>query len=143
MVRTKRLAAPHLGERIERLMEEKRLTQPELSARTGISVSYLNRIIRGEVLNPTVDFALRIADALGVTVSELLGQGTRRWHAGALASPPLSQSNLAPETIGEKIDEILEEEELNGEELAVLEEALTQQVRQLTQLIKFNRRVRR
>jgi transcriptional regulator with XRE-family HTH domain len=71
-MRTKRHGVPNLGERISRLMETANLNASELSARTSISVSYLTRIIRGEVVNPTIDFVSRIASGLGVTETELL-----------------------------------------------------------------------
>jgi transcriptional regulator with XRE-family HTH domain len=71
-MRTKRHGVPNLGERISRLMETANLNASELSARTSISVSYLTRIIRGEVVNPTIDFVSRIASGLGVTETELI-----------------------------------------------------------------------
>jgi transcriptional regulator with XRE-family HTH domain len=55
-------------------MAREELSAAELSAAAGISESYLSRILSGEVTNPTIDFALRLARALGVTVSELLGE---------------------------------------------------------------------
>jgi len=56
-------------------MEASNLDASELSARTGISVSYLTRILRGEVANPTIDFVIRLAAGLGVTETELLREG--------------------------------------------------------------------
>lgn len=85
-MRTRRLGDPELGKRIQRFMEEKDLDLSALSTRTGISDSYLGRIVRGEVTNPTLDFVLRIATGLGVKVSELVGEpiqfdewGRYRW----------------------------------------------------------------
>jgi transcriptional regulator with XRE-family HTH domain len=61
-------------------MEAAQLNASELSARTGISVSYMSRIIQGEVVNPTIDFVTRIAEGLGVTESELLrGDGEEKY----------------------------------------------------------------
>jgi transcriptional regulator with XRE-family HTH domain len=70
--RKKQRGVPTLGERTMSLMEASKLNASELSARTGISVSYLTRIIQGEVVNPTIDFVIRIAAGLGVTESELI-----------------------------------------------------------------------
>jgi transcriptional regulator with XRE-family HTH domain len=78
MPRTKRRGVPSLGERIRQLMEALQLEASELSARTGISESYLSRIIRGEVPNPTIDFVIRIATGLGVTETQLLRPELRR-----------------------------------------------------------------
>jgi transcriptional regulator with XRE-family HTH domain len=70
--RMKQRGIPTLGERMTSLMEASGLNASELSARTDISVSYLSRIIQGEVVNPTIDFVMRIAAGLGVTENELL-----------------------------------------------------------------------
>jgi transcriptional regulator with XRE-family HTH domain len=107
LVRTKQRGVPTLGERVTSLMEALNLNASELSARTGISVSYLTRIIQGEVVNPTIDFVMRIADGLGVTESELLrpaeeagrgrpsvGQPIQAGSAPSPKQPPLSQSDL-------------------------------------------------
>jgi transcriptional regulator with XRE-family HTH domain len=55
-------------------MQQQDLTVSDLSARSGISQSYLSRMVAGKVTNPTIDFVLRIAHALDMTVSELLGE---------------------------------------------------------------------
>ncbi len=70
--RTKKPGFPDLGNRITVLLGD--VPVSELSARTEISTSYLSRILRGQVTNPTVDFVARIAGGLGITVSELIGE---------------------------------------------------------------------
>lgn len=50
------------------------MTLSGLSARSGISQSYLSRVAAGKVTNPTIEFVLRIAHALGMTVSQFLGE---------------------------------------------------------------------
>lgn len=70
--RRKRPGVPDLGERISSFMGDYSLS--ELSARSGISESYLSRIVAGHVTNPTIDFVMRISGALGVMVSELIGE---------------------------------------------------------------------
>jgi transcriptional regulator with XRE-family HTH domain len=72
VAKKKMRGVPQLGERIKRFMEAANLDASELSARTGISTSYLSRILNGEVANPTIDFVKRIADGLGVTETELV-----------------------------------------------------------------------
>lgn len=74
MGRTRKQGDTALGRRITGLMDEGKVSLSELSARSGISVSYLSRIVRGEVTNPTIDFAVRIAGGLHVPTSELLGE---------------------------------------------------------------------
>jgi transcriptional regulator with XRE-family HTH domain len=80
--RMKRRGIPTLGERITSLMVASGLNTSELSARTDISVSYLSRIIQGEVVNPTIDFVMRIAAGLGVTENELLREDEGDKYAG-------------------------------------------------------------
>lgn len=90
MVRTKQRGVPNLGERITSLMETEHLNASELSARTGISVSYLTRIIKGEVVNPTADFLIRIAAGLGVTESELLREDEKDKDTGKKKKVPFA-----------------------------------------------------
>ena len=133
MPRTKRRGVPNLGEQIGRLMEASQLDASELSARTGISVSYLSRIIRGEVPNPTIDFVTRIAAGLGVTETQLLRPELRRRRSGALGSAP-----LAP-TLGQRIDAILEEENLSIQDRERIATILIPHTKELTQFIKLFR----
>ncbi len=64
--------AKQLGQRIRQLRVERssKLTQEDLAERADISVSFLSMIERGERA-PHIDTLSRIAEALGVTVSEL------------------------------------------------------------------------
>jgi transcriptional regulator with XRE-family HTH domain len=133
MPRTKKRGVPSLGERIKQLMEALQLEASELSARTGISESYLSRIIRGEVPNPTIDFVIRIASGLGVTETQLLRPELRRRHSGALGAAP-----LAP-TLGQRIDAILEEENLSMQERERIATILIPHTKELTQFIKLFR----
>ena len=72
--RFKKPGIPNLGDRINHLMSQSNMNAAELSARSGISSSYLSRILQGGTTNPTIDFVVRIGGGLGVTVSELIGQ---------------------------------------------------------------------
>jgi transcriptional regulator with XRE-family HTH domain len=74
MPRHKQQGIPDLGALLEQHMRRQGLELSELAARSGISLSYLARIHRGEVTNPTIAFVLRLAGAFGLTVSELLGE---------------------------------------------------------------------
>lgn len=74
MPRAKQSGVPELGQRVMAALQAQDLTVSDLSARSGISQSYLSRVAAGKVTNPTIEFVLRIAHALGMTVSELLGE---------------------------------------------------------------------
>jgi transcriptional regulator with XRE-family HTH domain len=72
LAKKKLRGVPKLGERIKSFMTASNLDASQLSARTDISTSYMSRIVNGEVVNPTIDFVMRIADGLGVTETELV-----------------------------------------------------------------------
>ena len=60
------------GRRVAARRIERGLSQAALSRRTGINSSYLSRIETGKV-HPTVRTALRIAEALGFSIEDLVG----------------------------------------------------------------------
>jgi len=62
----------HIGKRITARRLQRGLSQGIVSRRAGIDPSYLSRIETGKV-HPTVRTAGRIADALRVSLGELLG----------------------------------------------------------------------
>ena len=64
------------GKRIRTLRRAKNITQKELANATGIDQSYISKLERGEVTG-TPENLLRIARALGVIVSDLLGDAVR------------------------------------------------------------------
>jgi transcriptional regulator with XRE-family HTH domain len=53
--------------------EEKPMTQAALAETVGVSQTYIAKLESGEKKNPTVDLLKKIAKALGVPVTELLG----------------------------------------------------------------------
>jgi transcriptional regulator with XRE-family HTH domain len=61
-----------LGERIENLAKIKGLTRQELSEQSGVSANALWSVLAGKT-RPRLDTAIKIADALGVPVSSLVG----------------------------------------------------------------------
>lgn len=66
------LSAEQLGARLHELRRQRQLTLQELAERSGVSRAMLSKIERGEKM-PTVVLALHIAQALGLTMSQLLG----------------------------------------------------------------------
>lgn len=56
---------------VNRSMESQNLSQVELSKRMGVARPHLNRILRG-VNQPSLELAARIAEAIGVPLSELV-----------------------------------------------------------------------
>ena len=61
-----------LKSRIKMLMEEKQLTQKELANLSGITEASMSKYLSGE-RTPRIDVIVNIANALGVTTDELIG----------------------------------------------------------------------
>ena len=59
-----------VGRTVKGLCERDELSQSELAAMTGINRSYLNELIAGKA-NPSLDKLVRVADGLGVPLTEL------------------------------------------------------------------------
>jgi XRE family transcriptional regulator, master regulator for biofilm formation len=62
-----------LGERVERLRRERRLSQVDLSQHAHISQGLLSRIERGQTPNPGADALKGLARALGCSIDYLVG----------------------------------------------------------------------
>jgi transcriptional regulator with XRE-family HTH domain len=65
---------PRVGEKLALLRQARSLSMDELSRRAGVSKSMLSQIERAQA-NPTVAVVWRLANALGVSMAELLGGG--------------------------------------------------------------------
>lgn len=67
-----------ISENIRRFRQEQKLTQTELAHNAGIGQSTLHYIEEGK-RRPRIDIAQKIAQALGVTVEELIcGNETKK-----------------------------------------------------------------
>ncbi len=64
-----------IGMRVKQLREEQRLSQYDLSKLAGVQQSTISYIEIGEK-NPSVDTAIKLANALGVDLNTLVGIGT-------------------------------------------------------------------
>jgi HTH-type transcriptional regulator, competence development regulator len=58
---------------IKTLREEKGLSQKALATRIGVSDAYITMLETGKRKNPSLDILKKLAKALGVPVTELLG----------------------------------------------------------------------
>jgi transcriptional regulator with XRE-family HTH domain len=66
-----------LGARVKELRRRRGLTLEDLAERAGVSRAMISKVERGEK-NPTLVVAAKVAEGLGVTLSELLGVEERR-----------------------------------------------------------------
>jgi transcriptional regulator with XRE-family HTH domain len=65
-----------LGQRVERIRKERGFTQVELAANVGIIQSIVSSVESGR-RGLSAEMAVRFAQALGVSIDELLGPGRR------------------------------------------------------------------
>src|ERR687894_197664 len=66
-----------LGARIKELRRRRGWTLEDLAERAGVSRAMISKVERGEK-NPTLVVAAKVAEGLGITISELLGVEERR-----------------------------------------------------------------
>ena len=67
------MSPERLGTMLKQRREQKRLTQTALAGKAGVSQAYIAKLESGEKKNPTLDLVKKLAKALGVPVTELLG----------------------------------------------------------------------
>lgn len=60
------------GEVLAWYLEEMGITQSELARRLGTGRQTINSIVKGDRLGPRLDTALHIADALGVSIQDMV-----------------------------------------------------------------------
>jgi transcriptional regulator with XRE-family HTH domain len=71
------VASGRLGERVRALRRERGLTLDSLAGRSGVSRAMISKLERGEK-NPTLVVAAKLAEGLGVSLSQLVGVEERR-----------------------------------------------------------------
>src|ERR687891_850026 len=71
------VSADRLGERVRELRRRRGLTLEELSGLSGVSRAMISKVERGEK-NPTLVVAAKLAEGLGITLSEFAGTEERR-----------------------------------------------------------------
>lgn len=63
-----------LNQRIQFLLSKKGMSQAELSRASGISSAQVAHIVTGRTKDPAISFAIKIADALDVSLDYLAGR---------------------------------------------------------------------
>jgi transcriptional regulator with XRE-family HTH domain len=71
------VSSGRLGERVRVLRRERGLTLEVLAGRSGVSRAMISKLERGEK-NPTLVVAAKVAEGLGVSLSQLVGVEERR-----------------------------------------------------------------
>lgn len=63
-----------IGERLRRLRRERDFSLASLETASGVSKGYLSQLENGSHSNPSIDTLRKLADTLGVPLTDLLGQ---------------------------------------------------------------------
>jgi len=88
-----------LGARVRVLREARGLSLRELARRAEVQVSDISRLERGLTGQPRLSLGMALARALGLTLSQLLGEAEVA-AGGALPAPSVVELRLALEAIG-------------------------------------------
>lgn len=80
-----------LGGRLKKLRSELGLNQAEVARQAGVSAPYLSELEGGHGRRPSGEVLLRLADALGVTIAELLGRELRPSDDQGAVPPSLEE----------------------------------------------------
>jgi transcriptional regulator with XRE-family HTH domain len=67
-----------LAAKLKKLREAQKLSQQDLAVKAGLSISVVSQIEQGKKQDPRTSTMLAIADALGVSVHDLMGQPPRK-----------------------------------------------------------------
>lgn len=92
-----------VGERISMLRQRERLTVSALARKARISKGHVSALEHGIERNPTLGVLTRIADALGITVVDLLGGprvGTRQAPSPEVPPVPETPRSALAEFLG-------------------------------------------
>jgi transcriptional regulator with XRE-family HTH domain len=88
-----------IGRRIQQLRKDRGLSQEAVARRTQIGLRAYGELERGHTIDPHYLTLVGIAEALGVSVAELVGEEP----AVPKASAPPSEATTGPATAGETI----------------------------------------
>jgi len=95
------------SEKITKLKKQKKMSQIELSKITGISRDAISKYERGDV-TPSVEYAKRIADALGVTIDYLVNDSDQEDILDNEAVKRIKEIQLLPELEKNKILSVID-----------------------------------
>lgn len=96
-----------LGEKISKIKKLKKMSQVELAEQTGISRDAISKYERGEV-SPSVDYAKRIADALGVSLDYLVSDNEQEDIVDVEMLKRLRDIEALPQNEKEKIISVMD-----------------------------------
>ena len=93
-----------LGTFIRQRREAIGLNQRQAAAAWCLTQGLLSEIELGQVKNPRADTLIKIANGLGVTLDELLGQTGQTAQAPAAGAPPTKENGRSPRSAGGRVN---------------------------------------
>ena len=121
-----------LSNKIEQLRKEKRYTFAKLSELSGISTGRLSDLATGKRNNPTIDTLIKLADALDVTLDELV-ERSEGWNltqgiciAGAWMIKNHNEETMVVDMLASMhiTKELMQQEHVAEEDYKILSEAI-------------------
>lgn len=121
-----------LSNKIKELRKEKGYTFAKLSELSGISTGRLSDLATGKRNNPTMDTLIKLADALGVSLDELVGRNNR-WNltqgiclAGAWMIENHNESTMVADMLVSMhiTKEMMQQKHIAEEDYKILSEAI-------------------
>lgn len=121
-----------LSNKIKELRKEKGYTFAKLSELSGISTGRLSDLATGKRNNPTMDTLIKLADALGVSLDELVGRNNR-WNltqgiclAGAWMIENHNESTMVADMLVSMhiTKEMMQQKHVAEEDYKILSEAI-------------------
>jgi len=95
------------GEKITKLKKAKKMSQVALAEKTGISRDAISKYERGDTV-PSVDYAKRIADALGVSLDYLVSENDNEDVLDNITVKRIKEIQILPEIEKDKIYSIID-----------------------------------
>lgn len=95
------------GEKIARLKKDRKISQIELANVTGISRDAISKYERGDVL-PSVEYAKRIAYALGVSLDYLVSEEEQPDELNPEAVKRVKEIQALPDSEREKLFSVID-----------------------------------
>lgn len=97
----------NFGEKISKLKKTKKMSQVELARITGISRDAISKYERGDVL-PSVEYAKRIAQALGVSLDFLVSDSQQEEALDNEAVKRIKEIQTLPQQEKEKLFSVVD-----------------------------------
>lgn len=95
------------GEKISKLKKLKKMSQVEMAEKNGISRDAISKYERGDVM-PSIEYAKRIADVLGVSLDYLVSDSDREEVLDNEAVKRIKEIQLLPKQDKEKIFSVID-----------------------------------